>query len=160
MKTCHQQISSPTSISPLHSGTKRMQGISNLLIDRSRKLRSNISINFQSFKFWKGAFRLHSISYSDVKKYENKKVQFLKSTASMYKLYNITTPSLKVRNEIGKNGVGKFELKLGKFLLFNTALKTFQLRSAISNLNRKFLTSDFLTWNFPTYRFSNCPFQL
>ena len=63
----------------------------------------------------------------------------------MYKLYNITTPSLKVRNEIGKNGVGKFELKLGKFLLFNTALKTFQLRSAISNLNRKFLTSDFLT---------------
>ena len=33
----------------------------------------------------------------------------------------------KVRNEIGKNEVGKLEPKLDKFLLLNTALKTFQL---------------------------------
>ena len=55
------------------------------------------------------------------------------------------TRSSKVRNEIGKNRVKKFEAEVGKILLLNTALKTFQLRSVLSNLNRKFLTSDFLT---------------
>ena len=60
---------------------------------------------------------------------------------------------------IRKNEVGKCEPKLMKFFLFNTAWKTFQLRSVLSNLNGRFLTSDFLTINFPTSRFSICPFQ-
>ena len=53
------------------------------------------------------------------------------------------TRSWKVRHEIGKNEVGKFALKLECSALSNFA-------QALSNLNR----------NFPTCRFSNCPFQL
>ena len=58
------------------------------------------------------------------------------------------------------NEVGKFEPKLENFVLFNTELKTFQLRSILSNLNRNFLTPDFPTQNVPTSHFSNCSFQL
>ena len=54
----------------------------------------------------------------------------------------------KVLNEIEKNEVGKFGPKLEKFLLLSTALKTFQLRLVLSNLNG----------NFPTSRFFQLPF--
>ena len=47
------------------------------------------------------------------------------------------------------------------FYYFNNTLKTFQLRSILSNLNRNFLTSDFPTQNFPTSRlFSNSRFYM
>ena len=52
------------------------------------------------------------------------------------------TRSWKLRNEIEKNEVGKFESKLENVWLFNTALKTFQLWSVLSNLNWNFLTSN------------------
>ena len=60
----------------------------------------------------------------------------------------VKTRSWKVRMEVGKKHVGKFESKLKYFSLLNTALETFQLRMVLSNLNGNFLTS-----NFPTSRF-------
>ena len=57
--------------------------------------------------------------------------------------------SQKVRNEIGKNEVGKFEAKLKKSLLLyciqNFPISIGSTNLVPSNLNGKFLTSDFLT---------------
>ena len=54
----------------------------------------------------------------------------------------------------------KIRAKVVKFLenYFNIALKTFQLRSVLSNLNGNFITSEFSTQIFPTSRFFELPF--
>ena len=63
------------------------------------------------------------------------------------------TWSSKVRNEIRKNEVSKFEPKLENFRLLNTALETFQLGLVLSNFYGNSLTS-----NFPTARIFQLPF--
>ena len=55
--------------------------------------------------------------------------------------------SSKVRNEIGKNEIGKFEPKMEKFVLLDTALKTFQHRSVLFNLNEIFLHISRAAWS-------------
>ena len=57
-----------------------------------------------------------------------------------------------------RNEVRMFEPKLEIFWYLNTALKTFQLQSVLSNLNGNFLTSDFSTQNSPTSHFFQLPF--
>ena len=88
----------------------------------------------------------------------SKKDVFILSLSSPFDLKYVELWHDRVLLLYNTNHLTIFYAEVGKKFLLNIALKIFQLRSVLSNLNEKFLTSDFLTKNFPTAHFFDFSF--